>query len=82
MKNENAGIKRLPEILVDGRLNGDIQAAAYQKQIQDLYAAIGELTTKLNWLKKIRHKIGVGAKGSILSNPHAPLWGTNYHENW
>lgn len=45
-------LERLPEILEDGRRKGDVQAAAYQKQIQDLYAEIGELTTKLNWLKK------------------------------
>lgn len=45
-------VERLPEILEDGRRKGDEQAAAYQKQIQDLYAEIGELTTKLNWLKK------------------------------
>ena len=45
-------LERLPEILEDGRRKGDEQAVAYQKQIQDLYAEIGELTTKLNWLKK------------------------------
>lgn len=53
LKKWNAQVlKRLPEILDDGRRKGDSQAAAYQKQIQDLYAEIGELTTKLNWLKK------------------------------
>jgi len=44
-------LEKLPEILEDGRRKGDDQAA-YQKQIQELYAEIGELTTKLNWLKK------------------------------
>jgi hypothetical protein len=41
-----------PQILEDGRRKGDVQTAEYQRQIQDLYAEIGELTTKLNWLKK------------------------------
>jgi transposase len=28
------------------------QATAHEKQLEDLYAAIGRLTTQLNWLKK------------------------------
>lgn len=45
-------LEKLPDILEDGRRKGDDQIAAYQKQIQELYAEVGELTTKLNWLKK------------------------------
>lgn len=45
-------LAKLPDILEDGRRKEDDQIAAYQKQIQELYAEIGELTTKLNWLKK------------------------------
>ncbi len=32
------------------------QAAAHEKQVDELYAEIGRLTTQLNWLKK---KLGV-----------------------
>lgn len=28
------------------------QSAAHEKQLEDLYAEIGRLTTQLNWLKK------------------------------
>lgn len=44
--------ERLHEILEDGRRKDDLEKAALKKQIQELYADIGELTTKLNWLKK------------------------------
>lgn len=45
-------LERLPEILEDGRRKGDEAVVAYKNQVQELYAEIGELTTKLNWLKK------------------------------
>lgn len=44
--------ERLHEILEDGRRKDDLEKEALKKQIQELYADIGELTTKLNWLKK------------------------------
>ena len=45
-------IEGLSEILEDGRRKGDQEKEALKNQIQELYAEIGELTTKLNWLKK------------------------------
>jgi putative transposase len=38
--------------LYERRDNLAEQAAAHEKQLADLYAEIGRLTTQLNWLKK------------------------------
>lgn len=38
--------------LYDRRDNLGEQSAAHEKQLEDLYAEIGRLTTQLNWLKK------------------------------
>jgi len=38
--------------LYERRDNLAEQAAAHEKQVEDLYAEIGRLTTQLNWLKK------------------------------
>jgi transposase len=38
--------------LFERRDNLAEQAAAYAKQIEELYAEIGRLTTQVNWLKK------------------------------
>jgi putative transposase len=51
-KWKKEALTRLPEILEDGRRKGDQEKEALKEQIQGLYAEIGELTTKLNWLKK------------------------------
>ena len=48
---EKKVIEGIPDLLEDGR-KADQQLQAYKQQIQELYAEIGELTTKLNWLKK------------------------------
>lgn len=45
-------LESLPLILKDGRRKGEKEIEDYKKQIQELYAEIGELTTNLNWLKK------------------------------
>lgn len=39
-------------LLEDGRRKEDEEKEAFKKQIQELYAEIGKLTTQLNWLKK------------------------------
>ena len=39
-------------ILADGRRKEDKEKEALKQQIKELYTEIGELTTKLNWLKK------------------------------
>jgi len=51
-KWKKEAISVLAEVLEDGRRKGDKEKEALKKQIQELYTEIGELTTKLNWLKK------------------------------
>ena len=41
----------LPELLADKRKK-DKQASEHEELTKELYAQIGELTAKLNWLKK------------------------------
>ena len=41
----------IPELLSDGRKR-DKRVQEYEEKARDLYAQIGELTAKLNWLKK------------------------------
>lgn len=38
--------------LFEHRDKGVEQAAAHDKQVEELYAEIGRLTTQVNWLKK------------------------------
>jgi len=45
----------LPKLFSDERNALEVVSAGYEKQIQELYAEVGRLTTQLNWLKKIRH---------------------------
>jgi putative transposase len=51
-KWKKEAIAGLAEVLEDSRRKGDKEIEALKNQIQELYAEIGELTTKLNWLKK------------------------------
>ena len=51
-KQKKEAIAGLAEILEDGRRKDDKEIEALKNQIQELYAEIGQLTTKLNWLKK------------------------------
>jgi putative transposase len=51
-KWKKEALEGLAEILEDGRRKGDKEKEALKNQIQELYAEIGELSTKLNWLKK------------------------------
>ena len=50
-KWRKAVIEGLPELLADKRKK-DRQASENEELTKDLYAQIGELTTKLAWLKK------------------------------
>ena len=52
VKWKKEAMNRLAEILEDGRRKGDKEKEALKEQIQGLYTEIGELVTKLNWLKK------------------------------
>jgi transposase len=51
-KWKNQVISRMHELLEDGRRKDDEEKETLKKQIQEAYAEIGELLTKLNWLKK------------------------------
>ena len=46
---KNEVVQNLPMIFDDRRGN---ERRAYEAQIQELYAQIGELTSKFSWLKK------------------------------
>lgn len=48
---KNEAVQGLPTIFDMGRKKTK-ETKAQNEAIQDLYAQIGELTTKLNWLKK------------------------------
>jgi putative transposase len=52
LKWKKEAIGALVEVLEDGRRKGDKEKETLKNKIQELYAEIGELTTKLNWLKK------------------------------
>lgn len=43
-------IENLPQLF--DRRNAEVNKKEYEKQIQELYAEIGRLTTQLTWLKK------------------------------
>ena len=50
---KKAVLEGIAEILSDGRgRKREKQAKEREEEIKNLYAQIGELTTKLNWLKK------------------------------
>ena len=51
-KWKKEAIEGLTTVLEDGRRKGDKEKEELKNHIQELYAEIGELTTKLNWLKK------------------------------
>ena len=50
-KWKKAVLEGLPDLLGDKRKR-DVQAKEHEEEMRELYAQIGELTTKLNWLKK------------------------------
>ena len=41
----------IPDLLSDKRKR-DVQQKKHEEEVKELYAQIGELTSKLNWLKK------------------------------
>jgi len=53
-----AVIDGLPELLSDNRKR-DTVLKEHEEEVKELYAQIGELTSKLNWLKK---KSGIDPK--------------------
>jgi len=50
-KWKKAVLEGIPDLLSDGRKRDNL-VKEHEEVVKDLYAQIGELTTKLNWLKK------------------------------
>jgi transposase len=46
-------LEKLPDILENERQDEKAQKAEHEREIKELYAEIGKLTTQLSWLKKI-----------------------------
>ena len=47
-----AALKGLPGVFERGGGRVEAERAAHAKQLEELYAEIGRLTTRVNWLKK------------------------------
>jgi transposase-like protein len=45
-------IEKLSDIFEDERKNEQAQQAEHERELKELYAEIGKLSTQLNWLKK------------------------------
>ena len=45
-------LERLPDIFEDERKDEKAQKAEHERELKELYAEIGKLTTQLAWLKK------------------------------
>jgi len=50
-KWRKAVIEGMPDLLSDNR-KGDTLIKEHEEEVRELYAQIGELSSKLNWLKK------------------------------
>jgi transposase-like protein len=51
-KWKTQALEKLPDIFDDECKDEQAQKAAHQRELQELYAEIGKLTTQLAWLKK------------------------------
>jgi transposase-like protein len=51
-KWKNLAIEKLSDIFEDERKNEKAQQAEHERELKELYAEIGKLSTQLNWLKK------------------------------
>lgn len=45
-------IEKLTDVFEDERKNERVQKAEHERELKELYAEIGKLSTQLNWLKK------------------------------
>lgn len=45
-------IEKLSEVFEDERKSEQAQKAEHERELRELYAEIGKLSTQLNWLKK------------------------------
>ena len=51
-KWKSLAIEKLSEVFEDERKNEQAQKAEHERELRELYAEIGKLSTQLNWLKK------------------------------
>jgi len=51
-KWKNLAIEKLSDIFEDERKSEKAQQAEHERELKELYAEIGKLSTQLNWLKK------------------------------
>lgn len=49
---KSEAVQNFPELFVDDRKGITKMKKDYEKQIDELYAEVGKLTTQLSWLKK------------------------------
>jgi transposase-like protein len=45
-------LEKFPDIFEDARKDEKAQKAEHERELKELYAEIGKLSTQLNWLKK------------------------------
>jgi transposase len=45
-------LEKFPDIFEDERKNERAQRAEHERELKELYAEIGKLTTQISWLKK------------------------------
>jgi transposase-like protein len=51
-KWKRVAVEHLPSLFTDGQRDQARQQAEHERQLEQLYAEIGRLTTQLAWLKK------------------------------
>ena len=51
-KWKSMALKGLPSLFSDENKKADMDKATHERELQELYAEIGKLTTQLAWLKK------------------------------
>lgn len=51
-KWKSLALEKFPDIFEDERKDAKAQKAEHERELKELYAEIGKLTTQLSWLKK------------------------------
>ena len=64
--------EKLSDIFEDERKSEKAQQAEHERQLKELYAEIGKLSTQLNWLKKIWHRTSRVANDRKCSSGRNP----------
>ena len=55
-KWKSMALKGLPSLFSDENKKADMDKATHERELQELYAEIGKLTTQFAWQKKIWHR--------------------------